>query len=158
MALLACLPTGSSTPLLLATGVGEGTTLESANGLLYARVNGNWVSIDGQGHVATNSAPPPGRTTTGPGGATCPSMGGHAAPRATATDHGGRTFVACASDEEGRAGAGDYVYRVDGDAPLLVGARAGTVVAMSFGSGGLLAPQNLYLLQSGGSIVYLRPP
>ncbi len=137
--------------------MGQGTALHAADGLLYARVEGGWVSVDGQGKVSAHRGRAPTAPPPPPTAAPCPSSAAASTPRPSTTDRGGRTFVACPVDAEGRASGGDYVYRVDGATPVLVGARAGDVVAMTFGSGGLLAPENLYLLQAGGNIVYLRP-
>lgn len=67
-----------------------------------------------------------------------------------------------AADDRGRLyvvhGAPPQLYRVDGGALTLVARHLGDVRDLSFGTGGLLPRENLYLLRAEGQIDYLRPP
>lgn len=152
---LACVALSPDAPLLLTTGLGDANQLVVADQLLYARVGEAWVAVDGEGRVTRDAAPPVAPAATTP---VDPCPGNAGTPLAAATDHLGRRFVACTADATGNARGGDFVFRVDGPTPALVSSGAGRVRAMAFGPGGLLSPENLYLLQSGGTIAYLRPP
>lgn len=70
--------------------------------------------------------------------------------RAVAADAQGRPYVVQGDPPE--------LDRVDGPTLTLVARYVGDVVDMTFGTGGLLPEDTLYLLRAGGELDYLRPP
>ena len=144
--LFACLSRYLDAPYVLATGLPAVTELVAEGDYLVATTEAGNFRIDGAG------------TTTPWRGALPPAP---SAPGQLPANVG--TTLAIAQDSDGkvyfvRDGPAPALFRVDREGAALVAEWVGPVTAMTFGGGGLLPAENLYLARSDGIVEYLRPP
>ena len=144
--LVACLSRWLDAPYVLATGLQPVSVLAVGTDSLVAYTAKGALKIDGNGVVADFPSAPP-----APERATIPLPAAAGPVLARAVDAKGRIYFV-------RAGEAPALYRVDGSDITLIAEWVGDVTDMTFGGGGLLPIDNLYLARTDGIVEYLRPP
>lgn len=144
--LVGCLSRYLDAPYVLSTGLPPILQLQSSEHALWAQTAAGTYKIDGSGAATLVSNAP---ITQVEAEIALPAAAGSSL--ATAIDAKGRTYFVRDGDEPA-------LFRVDGEQTTLIAEWLGPVTDMTFGSGGLLPPENLYLSRSDGVVAYLRPP